>query len=104
LSQTSENSLTRWILLAEICQAYGKQQCHLDMACPKSATQSLLNIVTSLIGPYEMFSSAMFGVLAANNLGFGLMALAEIWQTFGCGSVTRTWHDPNQPHRAFSTL
>jgi hypothetical protein len=30
----------------------------------------------------EWFSSAMFGVLAANNLGFGA-ALAGIFQTFG---------------------
>jgi hypothetical protein len=46
------------------------------MACPKSATQSLLNIVTSLIGLLyggnEMVHSAMLGVLAANKLGFGL--------------------------------
>ena len=38
-------------LLPEICQTFGKRQCQTDMACPKSATQSLLNIVTSLIGP-----------------------------------------------------
>ena len=30
----------------------------------------------------ECFSSGLLGVLAANNLGFGL-ALAEICQTFG---------------------
>jgi hypothetical protein len=30
----------------------------------------------------KWFSSAMLGVMAANNLGFGL-ALAEICQTFG---------------------
>jgi hypothetical protein len=37
--------------LAEICQTFGQRQCNADMACPKSATHSLLNIVTSLIGP-----------------------------------------------------
>jgi hypothetical protein len=33
------------------------------------------------------------GVLAANNLGFGLARSAK-----------RTWHVQNQPHRAFITL
>jgi hypothetical protein len=57
---------------------FGQHQCNEDMTCPKSATQSLLHIVVSLIGPYmeemKWFSSAtaMLGVLAANNLGFGL--------------------------------
>jgi hypothetical protein len=31
----------------------------------------------------KWFSSAMLGVLAANNLGYGLAPLAEICQTFG---------------------
>jgi hypothetical protein len=31
----------------------------------------------------KCFNSAMLGALVANNLGFGLMALAEICQTFG---------------------
>ena len=40
-------------LLPEICQTFGKRQWHSVMPCPKSATQtqSLLNIVSSLIGP-----------------------------------------------------
>jgi nitrous oxide reductase accessory protein NosL len=39
------------LALAEISQTFGEQQCLADMACPKSATQSLPSIVTSLIGP-----------------------------------------------------
>jgi hypothetical protein len=39
------------LALAEISQPFGQQQCHMDMACPKSATQSLPIIVTSLIRP-----------------------------------------------------
>jgi hypothetical protein len=50
---------------------------------PKSATQSLHNIVTSLIGHIKWSSSVFLAVLAANNLGFGLLALAEICKTFG---------------------
>jgi hypothetical protein len=57
-------------------------------------------------------SSAMLSMLAANNLGFHLMALAEICQTFsqhnlGFGlarSAKRTWLVQNQPHRAFLIL
>ena len=39
-----------WLWL-ESAKLFGQRQCQGDMACPKSATQSLLNIVTSLIGP-----------------------------------------------------
>jgi hypothetical protein len=39
------------LAVAEICQPLDQQQSHRGMACPKSATQSLLNIViSSLIG------------------------------------------------------
>jgi hypothetical protein len=45
-------SLGFGLALGEISQTFGQQQCHhRDMACPKSDTHSLLNIVTSLIGP-----------------------------------------------------
>jgi hypothetical protein len=37
-------------LVDKICQTFGAQ-CHRDMRCPKSATQSPLNIVTSLRSP-----------------------------------------------------
>jgi hypothetical protein len=40
------NNLGFGLALAEICQTFGNQQSHGGMACPKSATQSLLNIVT----------------------------------------------------------
>jgi hypothetical protein len=36
--------------LAEFRQPFGQQQCQEVMACPKSATQSLHNMATSLIG------------------------------------------------------
>ena len=39
------------VALAEISQHFGQQQCQEGMACPKSATHSLHNMVTSLIGP-----------------------------------------------------
>ena len=76
------------------------------MACPKSATQSLHNMVTSLaLDPYmeemKWSSSSFLAVLAANNLGFGL-ALAEICQTFWPATVPKkAWHVQNQPHTAF---
>ncbi len=38
------------LALAEICQTFGQQQCQEDMTCPKSTTQSLHNMVTSLFG------------------------------------------------------
>jgi hypothetical protein len=47
----------------------------------------------------KWFSSVVLGVLAANNLGFGLLAPAEIRQTFwpakmpqGYGGVTKISH------------
>jgi hypothetical protein len=57
------------------------------MACPKSATHSLLNIVYNIthwthIDEMKWSSSSVLGVLAANNLGFGL-GLSEFCQTFG---------------------
>jgi hypothetical protein len=45
------NNLDFGLALAEICQPFYQPQCNKDMACPKSATQSLLKIVTSLSGP-----------------------------------------------------
>ena len=51
LGLIAANNLGFGLALAEICQTFGQQQCHMDMACPKSATQSLPSIVTSLIGP-----------------------------------------------------
>ena len=47
LGLIAANNLGFGLALAEICQtSFGKQQSHGGMACPKSATQSLLNIVT----------------------------------------------------------
>jgi hypothetical protein len=47
------NNLGFGLALAEICQTTVGQrhQCHRDMVPPKSVTQGLLNIVTTLIGP-----------------------------------------------------
>jgi hypothetical protein len=36
-----ENNLDFGLALAEICQPFCQPQCNKDMACPKSATQSL---------------------------------------------------------------
>jgi hypothetical protein len=47
----ANNILCFGLALAEICQTFGQRQCHEGMVCPKSATQSIHNIVTSLIGP-----------------------------------------------------
>jgi hypothetical protein len=51
LGLIAANNLEFDLTLAEICQIFGQQQSHGGMAFPKSATQSLLNIVKSLIGP-----------------------------------------------------
>jgi hypothetical protein len=52
LGVLAANNLGFGLALAKISQTFGQQQqCHTDMACPKSATQSLPSIVTSLIGP-----------------------------------------------------
>jgi hypothetical protein len=40
-----------WLSWLESAKRLGQLQCQGDMTCPKSAKQSLLNIVTSLIGP-----------------------------------------------------
>jgi hypothetical protein len=45
------NNIGFGLALAQICQTFGKQKCQGDMVCPKSALKSLLDIVTSLIGP-----------------------------------------------------
>jgi hypothetical protein len=45
------NKLGFGLALAEVCQNFVKRQCHRGVAYPKSATQSPLNISTSLIGP-----------------------------------------------------
>ena len=51
LGVLAANNLGFGLAVAEMCcQTLGQQQCHGGMECPKSATQSLLNIVTSLIG------------------------------------------------------
>jgi hypothetical protein len=52
----------------------------------------------------KWFSSATLGVLAANNLGIGLV-LAEICciGLLASGSDKSTWHVQNQSHRALST-
>jgi hypothetical protein len=42
------NNLGFGLALAEICQSFCQQQCHRDTMPPKSVTQGLLNIVTSL--------------------------------------------------------
>jgi HD-like signal output (HDOD) protein len=51
----------------------------------------------------KWFSSDMLGMLAANNLVFGL-ALDKICQTFHQHSARATWHVKNQTHKTFSTL
>jgi hypothetical protein len=51
----------------------------------------------------KWFSSAMLGLIAANNLGFGL-ALAEMFHLLTSSRATGAWHVQNQPHRASSTL
>jgi hypothetical protein len=52
-SELAANDLGFGLSLAKTChcQTFGKCQCNIDMACPKSATQSRFNIVTSLIRP-----------------------------------------------------
>jgi hypothetical protein len=37
------------LALARICQPFGQLQCQEGMACPKSASQSFHNMVTSII-------------------------------------------------------
>jgi hypothetical protein len=60
-----------WLWLRS-AKPFGQRQCQGDMSCPKSARQSILNIVTSLImDPY----GAMNSMLAANTL--------MVW--LGCG-------------------
>jgi hypothetical protein len=44
------NNIGFGLALAEICQYFGQQKFQGGIACPKSVMQSLLNIVTSLIG------------------------------------------------------
>jgi hypothetical protein len=39
------------LALAEICQTFGQQQRQEGMVSPNLASQSLLNMATSLIGP-----------------------------------------------------
>jgi hypothetical protein len=51
LGVLAANNLRFGLALAEICQTFGQQQCCRDTACPKSATHSLHNMATSLIGP-----------------------------------------------------
>jgi hypothetical protein len=45
------NNLGFGLALTGICQIFDQRQCNANMTCPKSATQSLLNIVPPLIGP-----------------------------------------------------
>jgi hypothetical protein len=54
LGVLATNNLDFGLALGEICQTYGQWQCQGNMACQKSDTQSLFNIVTSLIGPIWM--------------------------------------------------
>ena len=51
LGVLAANNLGFGLALAEICQTFGQRQCQEGMACPKSATHSLHNMVTSLNGP-----------------------------------------------------
>ena len=50
LGVLAANNLGFGLAVAEICQTFGQQQCQMHMACPKSATQSLHDTITSLIG------------------------------------------------------
>ena len=54
LALLAANNLGFGLALAEICQTSGEHQCQEGMACPKSATHSLHNMVTSFIGPIWM--------------------------------------------------
>jgi hypothetical protein len=49
-------------------------------------------------------SSAMLGVLAANNLGIVLPLRLESADLLASSSTTLTWHVQNMPNRTFSTL
>jgi hypothetical protein len=81
-----------WFLAWEWLQSaktFGQLQCQEGMTCPKSATQRLLSMVKSLIGPIyggnELWSSSVFlGVLPANKQHW---FLAWLWlkstKTFG---------------------
>jgi hypothetical protein len=51
LGVLAANNLGFAWLWPESANHFDQQQCQGDMACPKSARQSLLHIVTSLIGP-----------------------------------------------------
>jgi hypothetical protein len=52
----------------------------------------------------KWFSSAMLGVLAIINLGFGLALHLKSAKLLACGCPKITWHVQDQPHRAIWTL
>jgi hypothetical protein len=97
--------------LAEICQTFdfGKQQCHRGMSRPKSATQSLLDIATSLIG---------LGPIQRKRNGSAVpclvcwlqktLVLAGLWlksaKPLASSNANEACHVQNQPHRASLTL
>ena len=53
LGVLAANNLGFGLAPAEICQTFGQRQCKELMACPKSASYSLVDIVPSLIGPIQ---------------------------------------------------
>jgi hypothetical protein len=52
----------------------------------------------------KWFSSAMLGVLAANNLMVWLGCCLNLPNFLNSCSAKETWHVQNQPDRALSTL
>jgi hypothetical protein len=102
------NDLGFGLGLSEFCQTFIQRQWAVTRAHGMSKISHTepfhhCNITQwTHIDEMKWFSSSMVGVLAAKNLSIGL-ALAEICQTFACGSDKSTWHVQNQPHRASST-
>jgi hypothetical protein len=97
LGVLAANNLGFCLALAEICQTFELPQCQGDTTCMSKISQTEPSqhcYITHWTHMEEMewLCSALLGLLAANNLGFGL-ALAEICQTFSyCYSAKGTWH------------
>jgi hypothetical protein len=92
------------LALAEICQLLARNSAKRAWHV-QNQPHSLHSMVTSLFGPIwrgtKWSSSGLLAVLAANNLGFIGLALAEICQLLGRNSAKRAWHVHNQPKTAF---
>jgi hypothetical protein len=106
------NNLRFGSALAEICQqTYGfvQRQCQEGTTGPKSDTQSIHNMVTSLIGP----TSRKWNGPAVVSLVCWLQTLsvlAWLWlksanklMVLSSDSAKRAWQVQNQTHRAFIT-